>query len=125
MKNEFTDCRGKTTSQTIESLEQFWYDEMRFCGCHAPAQVLKGLRDILQKLHSSLESAGTSEPYLPDDDDATAWFMLYVLDAHGLTEHGGSIAGAWLTATGEELLNLLNAVTDWENYDLPKYEWVV
>lgn len=31
----------------------------------------------------------------------------YTMEAHGLTEHGSSVGGAWLTKTGEMLLALL------------------
>ena len=34
---------------------------------------------------------------------------LYVLDSHGLTEHGGSIGGSWLTTEGEAVLALLKS----------------
>jgi hypothetical protein len=89
-----------------------WFEELKFCGCGDP----EGTQDWLQRVLTSLK--GSPDPWvdwadrvavLNSDLDAMRYFVLYVLDAMGLTEHGGSVGGAWLTAKGRKFLVELEA----------------
>lgn len=65
-----------------------------FCGCGAPdaacATILRLLR--LHPLHSHRPEF---EAWI--SDDGIEMLLLGVLDRLGLTEHGGSIGGGWLS----------------------------
>ena len=41
-------------------------------------------------------------------------FVLYMLDAKGIVEHGGGISSCWLTKLGKMYLTVLNAWHDRE-----------
>lgn len=45
----------------------------------------------------------------------TAMFVLYMLDGTGITEHGGSVYGAWMTPLGTNLKDFLAANPDYES----------
>ena len=67
-------------------------------------------KDVLERYKTDL--------HIDDDDSLQAGllqFMMYVLDRNGLTEHGGSIGGCWLTDKGRRLLTVLDAWHDSEN----------
>jgi len=68
------------------------------CGCGSPDLVWSWIR-------SFLEDPGQLRQHL---EEPTWWFCAYVIGSVGLTEHGGSIAGAWLTQDGQEVLEWLH-----------------
>lgn len=110
------------TSQE-QFVDDFWFNTLGWCGCGNPNVVLTQLRDTLQLLHDRSESrhegknfwnAGTDKLYvhleLNTDKAWLGYIVLYILDKHGLTEHGSTIAGSWLTPEGLVLLEKLKAV---------------
>lgn len=108
---------SKTDQEAIPmSREQFieWVESLNFCWCGKPALALFRLRSLLQ-VHS-----GTSGNLSLDDikaiipDEGTKYLLLYWLDAQNLTEHGGSVGGAWLTSLGARVLGYLGSLDDEE-----------
>lgn len=84
-----------------------------FCGCGSPTLAAERLRDLLalHPLHSNREAF---EAFVPDA--GIAELLLYTLDHFELTEHGGTVGGAWLSDKGKAILEALNleADTDFE-----------
>lgn len=85
-------------------IAEWWYEEAKFCGCANPSSVLALILDALQR-HSP---GGDEFDGGPDPDWVQANpLMAYSLDFWELTEHGGSIYGAWLTEKGVALRDAL------------------
>ena len=85
----------------------FYYEVLGWCGCGTPEKAKRCVRDYLyalsilpEKRERLKQRFGTEYIY----DNELLLCLAYMLDAHGLTEHGGSIGGAWLTRTGEVCL---------------------
>lgn len=75
-----------------------------FCGCGNPEDAAAALLRLL-RLHPLYEHRPKFEAWLPDD--GLQYLLLYMLDRFELTEHGGSVGGAWLTPKGEAVRNAL------------------
>jgi hypothetical protein len=93
-----------------------YYDHLKFCGCGNP----EAARELIAKLltrGAPWEPGGKIRPcgvdeavaVIRDDPEAAAWALLYMLDAWQLTEHGGSVNGAWLTPRGEQAAEIFAA----------------
>jgi hypothetical protein len=79
-----------------------------FCGCGDPESAYEHLRDVLRAFKAPFETRLDSvEKLLKAEHPGMYWAYLYWLDHAGLTEHGGSVRGSWLTDKGEYLLDLL------------------
>ena len=76
-----------------------------FCGCGQPESAVERLRDLLRWHHR--ENGGYKGREAAVNDAGFEMLLLYFLDHMGLTEHGGSVGGAWLTAEGEGVLGAL------------------
>lgn len=88
-----------------------WYTRMNFCGCGCPEEVMNYIEGILSALKTrsetswevdTVDQAIGGEKYGPQH-----YFIMYVLDAMGLTEHGGGVLGCWLSEKGIQFLNKL------------------
>jgi hypothetical protein len=83
-------------------------DSLGFCGCGLPTEAMVFLRDVLQVLNGKQGvdfksfDAKLGELGLPDG--GLRYFVFYMIDHLGLTEHGGSVNGAWLTDKGRDVL---------------------
>ena len=75
-----------------------------FCGCGEPEAASAFLLKLL-RLAPFYERREQLEQLLPNA--GVRYFVLYMLDRLDLTEHGGSVNGAWLTPEGEKLKALL------------------
>jgi hypothetical protein len=110
-------------------VQRFYYEDLKWCGCGNPEEALGFMRDVMQVMHDRSEESH-KEPWT-SDYERSAWkrgtdkldAMLpgtlgltyyYMLDAHDLTEHGGSVGGSWLTDKGEKVLAMLAAAGDLE-----------
>lgn len=72
-----------------------------FCNCGKPEVVLKFMRETLQYVKAN-EHCFCISP--------CEWLVVYVLEAHGYLDHGGSIGGAWLNHNGEAFLKELESL---------------
>ena len=102
-----------------ETLHDFYYNGLGWCGCGNPTGVMEFMRDVLRKIkHRSDENNGSNDTWkirteeldemLGDKDrPMLALTYLYLLDALGLLEHGSNISGCWLSEKGEDFLALL------------------
>lgn len=65
-----------------------------FCGCGSP-------KDSLKKIYDGLMYIKKQVPAEVDD------ILLYVFDKEGLTEHGVSVWGSWLSDYGKQVLRFM------------------
>ena len=108
------------------SLEDYINSLVGFCGCGSPNVAYKLLFNVLLVFkkrtedYSETRDKSWKESYskiekllkyhsddLEDNENGLYWTYLYFLDDKGLTEHGGSVNGCWLTDKGYEVLDLL------------------
>lgn len=92
------------TRQEMRVFLQDW-----FCGCGNPEEACRALHDLLV-LHPLYENQEALRRLLPNE--GSRQFMLYILDAMGLTEHGTSVNGAWLSDKGQAVLAALRIEAD-------------
>ena len=106
-------------------VQNFYYKTLKWCGCGNPENALAFMRDVMEVMRKRSEENMAESPFVSHGDSnwmkrtreldamlgdgALGLSYLYVLDAHGLTEHGGSIGGSWLTHEGERVLALLKS----------------
>lgn len=65
-----------------------------FCGCGCPNKVF-------DQIYTGLVSIEKESPLEVDD------LLLYVFDRDGLTEHGSSVCGSWLSPYGKAVLSFI------------------
>lgn len=102
------------------TVKEFYYEDLKWCGCGDPQGDLIFLRDIL-KLYRDRAANGCDKwaevtelikVFLPWDC-RLADAYLKVLTSHDLLEHGSGVHGSWLTEKGQEILTLLeNGIPD-------------
>jgi hypothetical protein len=86
-----------------------------FCGCGCPDEAYALVRDILAAAAGRYGEDGRWNGWpaphpvleLTGDKPGVFWFVLYAIDAAGLTEHGTSAAGFWPTDKGRHYLSLM------------------
>jgi hypothetical protein len=118
----------------FKTIYDFYFRNMQFCGCGNPESALISIRDVLRIMKDRSEAAGDNHGIFGN----SAWdtqqkrlkerfhcgefllFLMYSLDAWGLTEHGGSVYGAWLEPEGERLLEMLERIPQDEWLDEPE-----
>ena len=101
-----------------EVVDDFMYGIVGLCGCGTPIDAIGAIYNYLYMMRIRGEDGKDS--YEKADAYAKKWFnsngiygdpmllfMAYMLDDCGLTEHGSSIGGAWLTEEGEMCLEAL------------------
>lgn len=111
-------------SPAREAIRTFYYESLKWCGCGDPEGVMRFMRDVLDAIRWNFEE-GRGKPYeewqakirplLGEIGSPVCQTYFYVLDAAGLTEHGGGLVnGGWLTDEGHELLTALKEAADTE-----------
>jgi hypothetical protein len=101
----------------LQHLYKLFHDDLRFCGCGNPEEAYALVRDLLTlaPFHQDWRKvAGRIGGN--DGDDGPYYLILYMLDAAGLIEHGGSVGGSWLTAKGVHYLDLMKR-HEWDDFD--------
>lgn len=99
--------------ELVEEIADFFsYEIIKLCGCGCPEDTIISIRDYLQIVNDKrneeweaiknnfLEKFGVETVY----DNPLLQFMAYMLDDKGLTEHGTSIGGNWITDLGKMCL---------------------
>lgn len=74
------------------------------CGCGEPELAENFLIRILERFEVENPNGRMLETLIPDE--GTMWFCLYMLDALGLIDHGGTVSNGWLTDEGKAFLAL-------------------
>jgi len=82
-----------------------------FCCCGYPELSLQYVRDTLNYINNPQKipyDQWVDEGLKLFGSESAKYFTLYVMDNFGLTDHGGSINGSFLTDKGHNILNDLN-----------------
>lgn len=96
-----------------------WFGKY-FCGCGSPELAIATLIEVLDLYQ---QRGDVSTPMVDLDklkafdtkySEGMTMLMLYFMDGTGLTEHGGSVYGAWLTNLGVNLKKFLEVNPDYE-----------
>lgn len=101
-----------------EVRDYFLYEVMGFCGCGEKFSSMADVRDYLMIVNIRHEQSFEISRNILEkrfgvkyvSDNSLLQFMAYTLDNNGLTDHGSSIDGAWLTDIGKKCLNILDIV---------------
>lgn len=92
------------TASDLEHLNRLFYSEIRMCGCGYPDAAIKLTHDILTATRArNLDDLSTLI-----GTRGAIQIVMGALDEAGLTEHGTSFNGSWLTPKGEYALGLLD-----------------
>ena len=116
-------CREEWYEEYLidELIDFFSFEIMNMCGCGCPEYTNELIRKILiirsewrdEKLsYDDVIKRYKTDLDLYNENDnhyGTLQFILYMLDAHGIVEHGSSVGGCWLTDLGKMYLTVLNA----------------
>jgi hypothetical protein len=105
----FANSIGVSPSRYESLVERRWIDEMKFCGCGNPEDAQDYLRRILAAHKAKSDDYKAVERVILAEPEKAALIIYYLLDAMGLTEHGGSVYGSWLSDKGQRLLEELEA----------------
>jgi len=91
-----------------DELEYILLETVGFCGCGSPEDAAKFLMECLET-HEKPEDHDydKDKEFWSKHGSGGEYFIRYALDRSGLTEHGGSVGGAWLTDFGNHVLELL------------------
>ena len=83
-------------------VEARWFEDLKFCGCGYPEETRAYLLGILKAIKQRSDSDWKEDTIdqAINNPEMFRYFMLYVLDAMGLTEHGSNVGGSWLTEKG-------------------------
>jgi len=94
-----------------------YYGLFDFCGCGDPQMVADLVVRLLTEGKRWDDQPDLVRPcgveaataIIKQNPEAAAWALLYMLDHWQLTEHGGSVNGAWLTLRGTQVAAILAA----------------
>lgn len=131
----YPDCCMAANNDVIKGCREDWYEEhlidllmdffsfelMDMCGCGCPEYTHDLIRKILiirsECIDNKIDYDETIKRYKNDlsfdrnnpNHYGALQFILYMLDAYKLVEHGSNIYGCWLTDLGKMYLTVLNA----------------
>lgn len=90
-----------------ETMKDFLhYEIFKWCGCGMPEEADKAVLTYLESLKYFSLSNNTTEPTKtitiePGTFEGILWLcLMYTVEVAGLTDHGSSIYGSWLTTKG-------------------------
>lgn len=133
-------------SLTTKDVKLWIHDNLLYCACGVPESVVRLFYDVMNAIYMKWafhDRGGTDEvdnwhaeierllKYEKGGENGLYWFFLYMLDHWGLTEHGGSVAGSWLSPDGDELFRALRrmlltgeetcgSIAEWNSYQEEK-----
>jgi len=90
---------GAMTREQLRVVLSEW-----FCGCGSPEAACGALLRLLS-FHPMYEHWRNAQAWV--GNEGLLYLLLYQLDRLELTEHGGSVGGAWLTPKGEAVRDAL------------------
>ena len=92
----------------LESAINSYYG-LNFCSCGSRDEVFEMILKVLNYCHERFAEHNSGFPYdwleknIFHGDSIISLFVLYVLESLGITEHGSSVRGSWLTEKGKAL----------------------
>lgn len=90
--------------------EVFVYGFLNFCGCGCGIRVsglIRSFLDCFESYDGTLFDSDTYKSKFPGRTETEMEFMLKWVDSLGLSEHGTSVYGSWLTDKGVAFRELL------------------
>ena len=132
-------CREEWYEEYLidELIDFFSFEIMNMCGCGCPEDTHDMIRIVLNIRedrfekdikYEEVQKRYKEELHLDTEDSlhyGVLQFVLYMLDAKGIVEHGGGISSCWLTKLGRMYLTVLNAWHDREEKEKKENEVVV
>lgn len=94
----------------LEHMYQIFFGDLSLCGCGNPEEAWKLIHSLL-RLFATKEFAYADAIRDLIGTEGACHFVLSMLDEAGLTEHGGSAWGSWLTKKGEWTLSVLDQLS--------------
>lgn len=96
------DCHYESKSELM------WYAVAQGCGCGDPSEGHKLLVDCLSQFSGDHPKPGIPaiQKIIEARPDVAAEFIAHFFDHIGLTEHGGSVYGSWLSPLGEQFIEI-------------------
>jgi hypothetical protein len=98
------DCHYETEAEAM------YYGQLKFCGCGEPKHVhaftIECLKTFDIEHPRPVGAIDAIAALVTADPEAAAYFIAYTLDQLCLTEHGGSVGGAWLTDRGKQFVEI-------------------
>lgn len=110
-RQEHMDADGVSFSSRAELLFSSKSSGLGFCGCGLPEETLKAVHSYLSALDWGWQDWEERFPKLQSHSGLSKdfWnFIAYFCDSKELTEHGGSVGGAWLSDRGRDWLRIMN-----------------
>lgn len=125
IKETYNDNERWTIDYIIEqAYSTFRYEVLKWCGCGDVEMSNRTLLHVLESIYNEPEGKkyldymeqyfGITSVY----DNPLLLLVAYNLDAVGLTEHGSSIGGAWLTTKGQVCKWLLRKLDEKGDLDV-------
>jgi hypothetical protein len=94
-----------------------WFGQY-FCGCGYSDEAIAALREVLDIYQEREDFVAVNLDKLKAFEEkhsrGFAMMLLYFMDGTGITEHGGSVYGAWMTNLGKDLKGFLDENPDYE-----------
>lgn len=97
------------TESAAQIVNHFWFNTAQFCGCGNSERILPLILDLLNRHGPDDQGEFDGGPQAEFSNDLDL-LLMYCFDAWELTEHGGSVWGAWLTDEGLRLRSAMRAV---------------
>lgn len=107
---------GRTAEWGRQHLYRVMFDDLGICGCNQPDEAYNLVRDLLAYLSRDHADRDINDLGRLIGCDGAVHLVLCQLDNADLAEHGGTVAGAWLTGKGRCVLELMRR-HEWENGD--------
>jgi len=99
----------------MEQLENYICKELGWCHCGSLRESITLLQLVLEEFDRCRDDKNwdacqsmIDRLLCKEQNEALYYSYLYMLHANGLIEHGGSIAGAWISERGSEVLEQIN-----------------
>lgn len=106
-----TDRTGEWERQ---HLYRVMFDDLGICGCNQPDEAYNLVRDLLAYFSQDHADRDIDDLGRLIGSDGAVHLVLCQLDNADLIEHGGTVAGAWLTGKGRCVLELMRR-REWEH----------
>lgn len=91
-------------------VEREWFENINFCGCGDSEGVRAWMKTLLEKLaEDGTFARDVIHEMFESDPECAKYFTLYTLDAMGLTEHGSSVWGSWITDKGRAFIKIMDS----------------
>ena len=107
---------GPDGGSYLNEADYFYIREMEMCGCGRPESVHKMLNDILTANcddHPNIIDHKKAIDVISKDLESAYEFIMHVLENKGMTEHGGSVYGSWITDKGKHMVECGHDHGEW------------